>query len=89
MIRAPLAGTPPGDASAPVLAIVHDLLWAHAVPADGLEHVTLRPAEHGLYAFFFLRAPSDADALLSTRAVLDRSRSPLASLGYWAAGPFR
>ncbi|MEV6043415.1 MULTISPECIES: hypothetical protein [Streptomyces] len=35
------------------------------------------------------QAPSDADALLSTRAVLDRSRSPLASLGYWAADPFR
>ncbi|WP_330298700.1 hypothetical protein [Streptomyces sp. NBC_00503] len=75
-------GAPPAGATDSVLAVVHDLLWAHALPSDGLEHITSRRAEQGLRVFLFLQAPSDAAALLSARAVLDRSRSPLQSLGY-------
>ncbi|MEU9197297.1 hypothetical protein [Streptomyces hundungensis] len=85
MIRAPLTGAPPLSTRDPVLAVVHDLLWAHAVPADGLEHVTPRRADHGLHVFLFLRAPSDAAALLNARTVLDRSRAPLGALGYSVA----
>ncbi|MFE9401817.1 hypothetical protein ACFYNY_08580 [Streptomyces sp. NPDC006530] len=82
VIRAPLTGSPPVSTVDPVLAIVHDLLWAHAVPADGLEHVTPRGADDGLHVFLFLRAASDTAALLSARTVLDRSRVPLGALGY-------
>ncbi|MFF9524715.1 hypothetical protein ACF1DV_22460 [Streptomyces achromogenes] len=62
--------------------LLHDLLWAHAVPAAGLEHVRVRPARAGLEAVFFVRAASDAEAVTGVRHLLARVREPVAAHGY-------
>ncbi|MEU6283202.1 hypothetical protein [Streptomyces sp. NPDC047028] len=57
--------------------LLHDLLWAHALPADGIDHITVRPFTAGrtaTEAAVFVRAESDARALGIVRALLDRVR---------------
>ncbi|MFJ3841426.1 hypothetical protein ACWGHM_32005 [Streptomyces sp. NPDC054904] len=67
--------------------LLQDLLWAHARPADGLEHVRARTAEHGLDIVLFVRAPCDASALVRMRALLGRAEAPVASHGFLVALP--
>src|SRR3954469_11223978 len=55
---------PPG-----ICPILHDLLWAHAVPEAGLEHVRVRHLRSDLQAVCFVRAPSDADAVTNVGSV--------------------
>ncbi|MFG2816495.1 hypothetical protein [Streptomyces sp. NPDC048410] len=64
------------------VSLVHDLLWAHASVTDGLEHVRVRSADHGMDVFLFMRAPSDADALSQAQRLLCRARRPLRARGY-------
>jgi hypothetical protein len=75
-----------GDARRPAdhdcVSLVQDLLWAHAAVADGLEHVRVRPAGHGMDVFLFMRARSDADALSQAQCILGRALRPLRAHGY-------
>ncbi|MGW6984057.1 hypothetical protein ACWGE1_32225 [Streptomyces sp. NPDC054932] len=87
MIQASLVRTsqePLAEGAAPLL---QDLLWAHARPSDGLEHVRARPAEHGLDVVLFVRARSDDSALVQMRALLDRVDGPVACHGFTLALP--
>ncbi|MDH2390961.1 hypothetical protein QCN29_19630 [Streptomyces sp. HNM0663] len=61
---------------------MHDLLWAHAEPADRVEHIRVRPHEAGMEAIVFLRADSDAAALSGVRELLARVREPVGAHGY-------
>lgn len=72
------AGRAPNDGDS---HLIHDLLWAHAMPAEGLEHIRVRPVEHGLDVFLFVRAPCDATALLRVRGLITRVRNPMAVHG--------
>ncbi|MGW8358638.1 hypothetical protein [Streptomyces wedmorensis] len=64
------------------LAVVTDLLWAHAVPADGLEHVTARFTHDGLDLYLFVRAAADDVALPRRCGLLDRISHAIAAQGY-------
>ncbi|MFH9738959.1 hypothetical protein ACH4MA_14820 [Streptomyces roseolus] len=83
MVRALLASAAVGDeASTAGAGLIEDLLWAHAVLADGLEHIRVRPLPHGMDVVLFLSTPSDASALLAAAGLLDRLQRPLARHGY-------
>jgi len=80
-VAARLTG-PPTDDRAPHPATVVDLVWAHAVTADQLDHVRVRaPLPVGeLELLVLLRAETTADAIRITEGLLDRARrSPVLS----------
>ncbi|MEV5882051.1 hypothetical protein AB0L74_04910 [Streptomyces sp. NPDC052020] len=60
---------------------MEDLLWAHAVPAIGVEHIRARPTPSGVDVFLFLRADSDVIALAHARDLLVRARGFLGAQG--------
>ncbi|MFG2341022.1 hypothetical protein [Streptomyces yangpuensis] len=65
------------------LAVVTDLVWAHAVPDDGLEHVTPRPTRDGIDVYLFVRATGDDDlAVWRMRSLFDRAGPSIAAQGY-------
>ncbi|MFC9815910.1 hypothetical protein ACFVJM_28045 [Streptomyces virginiae] len=65
------------------LAVVTDLIWAHAVPDDGLEHVKPRPTRDGIDVYLFVRATGDDDlAVRRMRSLLDRAGPSIAAQGY-------
>ncbi|MBL1083230.1 hypothetical protein JK359_14740 [Streptomyces actinomycinicus] len=69
----PRAGTP---------AVVTDLLWAHALPEDGLEHVKPRATDLGIDLYLFVDAEDDAPAVARMRPLLERARRSIAAQGY-------
>ncbi|MFL9679700.1 MULTISPECIES: hypothetical protein [Streptomyces] len=79
--RAHPAHPPPSG----VLALLSDLVWAHAVTANGLEHVRATASDDGVDLYLFLRAVSDAAALDQARALLDGARASLRVHGYSTA----
>nr|WP_229883463.1 hypothetical protein [Streptomyces omiyaensis] len=81
MVRALLTDIAGADTPTASPALVHDLLWAHAAPADGLEHLRIRRLAHGLDVVLFLAARTDEAALRSAGALLDRARIPLSRHG--------
>ncbi|POX55313.1 hypothetical protein C3489_11010 [Streptomyces sp. Ru71] len=87
VIRASLVGDARRPAPKGPVSVVHDLLWAHAVPTDGLEHIRVKSADHGMDVFLFMRAPSDSDALRQVCALLDRAHHPLRCQGYRVRDP--
>lgn len=87
IVRALLKGAPGASKSAQGSHLIHDLLWAHAAPADGLEHITVRPAPYGMEAVLFLTAASDEAALTHVRELIVRVRGPIAAQGYAAELP--
>lgn len=66
----------------PLSPLVEDVVWAHARPCEGLEHLTAKCAEDGLELYFFVRATSEANALILVQALLDRVRGSLISHGF-------
>lgn len=87
VVSAMLRGEPVDRDPDHLSPLLHDLLWAHAVPATRLEHVTVRPVRTGIEAVLFVRADSDPHALDCARDLLARVRGPIASHGYVAALP--
>ncbi|WP_106968908.1 hypothetical protein [Streptomyces monomycini] len=81
MFRIRLGRDDHGPASEDEATLVHDLLWAHAVPSDGLEHVRARGVEDGMVLFFFVRAEDDLSGARQACALLTRARRPLAARG--------
>jgi hypothetical protein len=80
-VAARLTG-PPADDRAPHPATVVDLVWAHAVTADRLDHVRVRPPVPAgeLELLVLLRAETVADAIRTAEGLLDRAlRSPVLS----------
>ncbi|MGW4815369.1 hypothetical protein ACWEPB_27500 [Kitasatospora cineracea] len=81
------AAAPPESAG----PLVEDLIWVHAGPSDGVEHLTVRPAGRGLEVHFFLRSDpewsgsersaAERSAQERVRALLDRVHGPLARHG--------
>ncbi|WP_037882247.1 hypothetical protein [Streptomyces sp. NRRL S-378] len=67
--------------------LLHDLLWAHATPGDGVQHIAVRPVPDGMEATFFLTASSDEAALGRARELLQRARAPIAAQGLTALLP--
>lgn len=86
VIRASLVVTTSLPATDSGVSLVHDLLWAHAVHTDRLEHIRAKPADHGMNVFLFMRAASDSEAMGQVRALLKRARSPLLAQGYNVEG---
>ncbi|MFB7279320.1 hypothetical protein ACFCZV_19585 [Streptomyces hydrogenans] len=74
------APAPPG-----VLALLSDLVWAHAATVNGLEHVRATASDDGVDLYLFLRAGSEAAALDQARALLDGARASLRVHGYRTA----
>ncbi|MFD8693572.1 hypothetical protein [Kitasatospora purpeofusca] len=66
----------------PLSPLVEDVVWAHARPSEGLEHLTTKCVEDGLELYFFVRATSEANALTLVQALLDRVRGSLFSHGF-------
>ncbi|MFE2356945.1 hypothetical protein [Streptomyces parvulus] len=60
---------------------VEDLLWVHAVPSIGVEHIRVRPTPSGVDVFLFLRADSDVVALGQARDLLVRAHGFLSAQG--------
>ncbi|MFE2146688.1 hypothetical protein ACFXA3_34025 [Streptomyces sp. NPDC059456] len=87
VIQASLHRTLPGPAPQGSSHLIHDLLWAHATQAEGLEHIRPRPTEHGLDLFLFVRAHCDTSALEQMRTLLTRVDTPIAAHGYTVAAP--
>ncbi|MFE7527374.1 hypothetical protein ACFU7Y_16875 [Kitasatospora sp. NPDC057542] len=69
-----LQNSPPAST---VAAVVEDLIWAHALPSDGIEHLTVLLSDEGLDLYVFLRSDSASTALDRTRALMQRARNPL------------
>ncbi|GGT21110.1 hypothetical protein [Streptomyces purpureus] len=87
VVSAMLQGEPVGRDAGSFSPLLHDLLWAHAVPSIGLEHITVRPIRAGMEAVLFVRADSDTHALDCARDLLARARGPIAAHGYAALLP--
>ncbi|MFC9266086.1 hypothetical protein ACFT25_40480 [Streptomyces hydrogenans] len=81
MVRARLTGRPGAEPPAVGAGLIHDLLWAHASPADGLEHIRVRSLPHGMDVVLFLAAGSDEAALRSADVLMERFRGPLSRHG--------
>ncbi|MEU8844513.1 hypothetical protein AB0D97_36365 [Streptomyces roseus] len=47
-----------------------DLLWAHATPECGLEHICARPAEAGIGLILFIRATGPDPAHAKARRLM-------------------
>ncbi|MFF0410291.1 hypothetical protein ACFYUY_07615 [Kitasatospora sp. NPDC004745] len=65
----------------PAPATVQDLIWAHARPSEGLEHVRAVTTDRSLDLYLFVRAASTAAAMTQMHALLTRVHGPLASHG--------
>ncbi|MGW0367084.1 hypothetical protein [Streptomyces sp. NPDC002990] len=89
VVRASLAGTPRCPAHNSALALVSDLIWAHAAPSHGLEHLRVKASDEGIDIYLFLRAPSEVAALDQAHAILTSAHSPLALHGYCATATHR
>ncbi|RKS97075.1 hypothetical protein BX286_6886 [Streptomyces sp. 3211.6] len=72
-------GTRPDSSIGPV---VEDLIWAHARPPEGLEHLTVQTVAEGLELYLFVRSDSESAALDRMVALLGRVRGPLFRYGY-------
>ncbi|MFJ9692246.1 hypothetical protein [Kitasatospora sp. NPDC101183] len=75
-------GTPPTTAAA---RIVEDILWAHAAPEHGLEHVRATPAPDGIAVMLFLRADDRAHAVANAERLLSHALSAGTAHRYAAA----
>lgn len=69
-----------------------DALWAHAEPADGLQHATALPAPDRLDLLLYLLtqdAPGQPDAVSRAHRLITRSQrtSPLLRRGYLPLEP--
>ncbi|MFJ5830106.1 hypothetical protein [Streptomyces sp. NPDC093089] len=82
VVLASLTTTSTGIRAAGTSAVVTDLLWAHARPEDGLEHVTPRATCSGIDLYLFVRAKADGPAVTQMRPLLERARAALAAQGY-------
>lgn len=82
VIRASLAGTSRCPAPDSALALVSDLIWAHAAPSHGLEHLRAKSSGEGMDVYLFLRAASESGALDQAHAILTSAHAPLVSHGY-------
>ncbi|MFB6563906.1 hypothetical protein ACFCYH_34320 [Streptomyces sp. NPDC056400] len=89
VVRASLSGPRADPDQEGVLALVSDLIWAHAPAAHGLEHLRAKAAGDGVDVYLFLRAASEAAALTQAHAILDGARAPLRAHGYRATEPHR
>ncbi|MFF0219652.1 hypothetical protein [Streptomyces vinaceus] len=81
IVRTLLKGAPVTTPTVQDAHLLHDLLWAHATPGDGVQHIVIRPVPHGMEATFFLTGASDEAALAHTRELLLRARGPIAAHG--------
>ncbi|WP_371502741.1 hypothetical protein OG871_36585 [Kitasatospora sp. NBC_00374] len=52
---------------------VHDILWAHAGPADGLEHVRAHAGPEGIDLVLFISATEQSGALAQAADLLRRA----------------
>ncbi|MDD9377688.1 hypothetical protein M8Z33_13670 [Streptomyces sp. ZAF1911] len=67
------------------MALVEDLLWAHADPDLDLEHIRVRRARNGLEIVALMGGTSGARALHGARSLLDRAHDALVAQGYTVA----
>ncbi|MFG2917509.1 hypothetical protein ACGF0D_32025 [Kitasatospora sp. NPDC048298] len=74
-------GGPPTGSVEPAGPVVEDLIWAHARPSEGLEHLTVRLTAEGMELYFFVRSDSEAAAFDTVRTLLERVREPLSRHG--------
>ncbi|MET9605327.1 hypothetical protein ABZZ17_09680 [Streptomyces sp. NPDC006512] len=87
IVHALLRGAPDTATTVPGTHLIHDLLWAHSAPGDGIQHIVIRPAPYGMEAVLFLTAPSDEAALHRARGLMLRAREPIAAHGFTASLP--
>lgn len=82
-----LAHTSADPVPATAVPLIQDLLWAHARPSDGLEHVRVRLTPDGLDVYLFVCAPSDASAMNRMNTLLQRVEQPVARHGFGVVVP--
>ncbi|MFD5148889.1 hypothetical protein [Streptomyces sp. NPDC058401] len=76
-----------GSESPDRMALLEDLLWAHADPEVDLEHLRVRRTRNGLEAVALMGGTSEARAQLGARTLLERAGNALAAQGYTVAAP--
>lgn len=64
-------------------AVVTDIVWAAAMPADDLEHVHAKTASGRIELTFFHRTASLADALSAAGAISRRALNSSPTLASW------
>lgn len=64
-------------------AVVTDIVWAAAMPADDLEHVHAKSASGRIDLTFFHRTSSLADALSAAGEICRRALNSSPSLSQW------
>ncbi|MFD8639595.1 hypothetical protein ACFV14_04715 [Streptomyces zaomyceticus] len=82
VVLASLTATSDGPFRTGTSALVADLLWAHARPEDGLEHVKPRATASGIDLYLFVSAEGDGPAVAQMRPLLERARPSIAAQGY-------
>ncbi|MFJ7277078.1 hypothetical protein [Kitasatospora sp. NPDC098663] len=82
VVLARLNGSGADPPAGPIGPLVEDLIWAHARPFEGLEHLTIRSVAEGLEIYLFVRSDSESAALDRARALLGRVRGPLSQYGF-------
>ncbi|MCJ1677701.1 hypothetical protein MTF65_10190 [Streptomyces sp. APSN-46.1] len=63
-------------------ALLQDAIWVHAGPQHSLEHIRVRPVEHGMNVALFVRADNLADARVKARSLLSHVIGARAARGY-------
>ncbi|MFK0194926.1 hypothetical protein [Kitasatospora sp. NPDC090308] len=69
----------PSESAGP---LVEDLIWAHARPSEGIEHLAVRLAAHGLELYFFMRPDPERAARERVQALLDRVHGTFSHHGF-------
>ncbi|WP_412077140.1 hypothetical protein ACLF6K_19880 [Streptomyces xanthophaeus] len=70
-------------------ALLQDAVWAHAGPQHALEHIRVRPVEHGMNVALFVRADDLAAARTKARSLLAAALGSGAARGYCLAPSVR
>ncbi|MFI5618826.1 hypothetical protein [Streptomyces sp. NPDC051567] len=82
LVHASLKAASGGSGTESDAHLLQDLLWAHAFPGHGLEHLRVRAAAHGADLVLFIRAETEAIAAARAHSLLSNALTPLGALGY-------
>ncbi|MCM1971334.1 hypothetical protein [Streptomyces sp. G1] len=83
MATATLVAAREADAAKLESAVVTDIVWAAAMPADDLEHVHAKTASGRIELTFFHRTGNLADALTAAGEICRRALNSSPTLAQW------
>jgi hypothetical protein len=82
IVRLTLSGPPGSVASQADAEVIHDVLWAHAVPCTGIAHITTTALPRGIDVAIFLDGDVD-DPQRHVAALLTSVSRESAILRHW------